>query len=162
MILIGIGSNLEGPWGPPHDTVQRAFAVLDATPLRLVKASRAIATAPYGRTDQPDFVNAVAEIETDLEPRALLAHLFAIERSAGRDRVLHWGPRTLDLDLLDYHGLVVVADEGEPQLVLPHPGIPERSFVLGPIAEIAPHWRHPTLGETAQTLLERLDEASRP
>jgi 2-amino-4-hydroxy-6-hydroxymethyldihydropteridine diphosphokinase len=163
MILIGIGSNLEGPWGPPHDTVQRAFAALDAPPLRLVKASRAIVTTPYGRTDQPDFVNAVAEIETDLEPQSLLAHLLAIERSAGRDRTLHWGPRTLDLDLLDYHGLVAEEEpEGARQLVLPHPGIPERTFVLGPIAEIAPHWRHPSLGETAQTLLERLDEASRP
>ncbi|MFW6077577.1 MAG: 2-amino-4-hydroxy-6-hydroxymethyldihydropteridine diphosphokinase, partial [Hyphomicrobiales bacterium] len=163
MILIAIGSNMEGPWGPPRDTVQHAFAALDAPPLRLARASRPIVTAPYGRTDQPDFVNAVAEIETELEPRTLLAHLLAIERSAGRARTLYWGPRTLDLDLLDYHGLVVEneADEEGRQLVLPHPGIPERSFVLGPIAEIAPHWRHPTLGQTAQTLLERLEAPDR-
>jgi 2-amino-4-hydroxy-6-hydroxymethyldihydropteridine diphosphokinase len=153
MILIGIGSNVSGPWGPPAATVARALAALDEAPLRLLKASRAIVTAPYGRTDQPDFVNAVAEIETGLEPSALLAHLHAIERRAGRRRTLRWGPRTLDLDLLDYHGLV---NTDIP--VLPHPGIPERSFVLAPIAEIAPHWRHPVLDETAATLLARIEQ----
>ena len=168
MILIGIGSNVSGPWGPPKATVERALAALDEAPLRLLKASRPIVTAPFGRTDQPDFVNAVAEIETNLEPPALLAHLHAIERRAGRRRTLRWGPRTLDLDLLDYHGLVVAADPGrddqghdqrrDDSPVLPHPGIAERSFVLGPLAEIAPHWRHPVLGETAATLLARLDQ----
>jgi 2-amino-4-hydroxy-6-hydroxymethyldihydropteridine diphosphokinase len=153
MILIGIGSNVSGPWGPPASTVERALAALDEAPLRLVKASRPIVTAPFGRTDQPDFVNAVAEIETGLEPAALLAHLHAIERRAGRRRTLRWGPRTLDLDLLDYDGLVL-----PDHPVLPHPGIPERSFVLGPIAEIAPHWRHPVLDETAATLLARLEQ----
>jgi 2-amino-4-hydroxy-6-hydroxymethyldihydropteridine diphosphokinase len=159
MILIGIGSNVSGPWGPPAATVERAFAALDEAPLRLVNASRAIVTAPFGRTDQPDFVNAVAEIETALEPPALLAHLHAIERRAGRLRTLRWGPRTLDLDLLDYHGLVVPEAPGRDDgPVLPHPGIPERSFVLGPIAEIAPHWRHPVLDETAATLLARIEQ----
>jgi len=158
MILIGIGSNLSGPWGPPSATVERAFAALDEAPLRLLGASRAIVTAPFGRTDQPDFVNAVAEIETSLEPPALLAHLHAIERRAGRRRTLRWGPRTLDLDLLDYHGLVVPEEPGRDDPVLPHPGIPERSFVLAPIAEIAPHWRHPVLDETAATLLARLEQ----
>ena len=160
MILIGIGSNLEGPWGPPQEAVRRAFAALDEQPLRLLKASRASVTAPYGRTDQPDFVNAVADIGTSLGPRPLLEHLQAIERSAGRVRALHWGPRTLDLDLLDYHGLVVTGDDGREYrpLLLPHPGIPERAFVLRPIAEIAPDWRHPVLGETAGTLLRRLEE----
>ena len=159
MILIGIGSNVSRPWGPPAAAVERALAALDEAPLRLLKASRPIVTAPFGRIDQPDFVNAVAEVETSLEPPALLAHLHAIERRAGRRRTLRWGPRTLDLDLLDYNGLVVAEQPGRNDSpVLPHPGIPERSFVLGPIAEIAPHWRHPVLDETAATLLARLEQ----
>jgi 2-amino-4-hydroxy-6-hydroxymethyldihydropteridine diphosphokinase len=165
VILIGIGSNLDGPWGSPHETVRRAVTSLNDPPLRLLTASRAIVSAPYGRTDQPDFVNAAAEIDTALEPQALLEHLHAIERSAGRQRTLHWGPRTLDLDLLDYHGIVIDgageadgAYERGRALVLPHPGIPDRAFVLQPIAEIAPHWHHPVFGETALTLLQRLQD----
>lgn len=159
MILIGIGSNQGGPWGSPHETVRHVFNILNVAPLRLLKASRAIVTAPYGRVDQSDFVNAVAEIDTGCEPQALLECLHAIERSAGRERTLRWGPRTLDLDLLDYHGLVVPGDaggDGDTALVLPHPGIPERAFVLEPICEIAPQWRHPVLDARAETLLRRL------
>ena len=163
MILIAIGSNLEGPWGLPLEAVQRAFDALDEPPLRLLRASRPIVTAPYGRTDQPDFVNAVAEIGTDLKPQALLQRLHAIERSAGRKRTLHWGPRTLDLDLIDYHGLVITADGATGsgrRLVLPHPGIADRTFVLQPIAEIAPDWCHPILGKTALSLLKRLEDTA--
>lgn len=162
MILIGIGSNLEGPWGPPGEAVRRAIAALGEAPLRLVEASRPIVTAPFGRTDQPDFVNAVAAVETALEAGALLARLQAIERRAGRVRTLRWGPRTLDLDLLDYHGRVTGGEQGsDPALVLPHPGIAQRTFVLRPIAEIAPGWRHPVLGETAEALLRHIDERRR-
>ena len=164
MILIGIGSNLDGPWGPPHETVRRALSALDVAPLRLLKASRAIVTAPYGGIDQPDFVNAIAEIDTGCEPETLLERLHAIERSAGRERTLRWGPRTLDLDLLDYHGLVVPGEAGgdsDTGLVLPHPGIAERAFVLEPICEIAPQWRHPVLRVPAETLLRRLQRRNR-
>jgi 2-amino-4-hydroxy-6-hydroxymethyldihydropteridine diphosphokinase len=163
MILIGIGSNMEGPWGPPLETVRGAISALGEAPLRLKRASRPIVTSPFGRTDQPDFVNAVASIETALEPRALLRHLQAIEHAAGRRRTVRWGPRTLDLDLLDYDGLVLTADNGSStdgkDLFLPHPGISERPFVLKPIAEIAPEWRHPVVKRTAMELLRQLGEA---
>jgi 2-amino-4-hydroxy-6-hydroxymethyldihydropteridine diphosphokinase len=114
---------------------------------------------PFGRPNQPNFVNAVAAIETHLPPPALLARLHAIERAAGRRRTIRWGPRTLDLDLLDYRGLT---SRGAPHttargtLALPHPGIAERSFVLEPLAEIAPRWRHPVSRATARELLRRL------
>lgn len=162
MILIGIGSNVDGPWGSPRETVERAIAALGEPPLRLVNVSRLLVTAPFGRADQPNFVNAVAEVETALEPQPLLHHLHELELRADRRRTLRWGPRTLDLDLLDYHGLVLPGEDGQPgrgrRLVLPHPGIAERPFVLKPIAEIAPDWRHPVLGETAEALLARLGE----
>lgn len=154
MILVALGSNQTGPWGNPHETVTRALAHLNAGGMRLRRASRLLVSAPFGRTDQPAFVNAVAEIATGLPPPALLARLHHIERLAGRRRNLRWGPRTLDLDLIDYHGRISPAP-GRP--ILPHPGIAERIFVLAPIAEIAPRWRHPVSHLTAAAMLRRLD-----
>lgn len=156
MILIALGSNQSGPWGDPRHTVARALAALNQGGIRLRRASRPVVSAPFGRAGQPDFVNAVAEVETRLPPAALLARLHVIERQAGRRRTLRWGPRTLDLDLLDYHGRIAPAP-ARPQL--PHPGIAGRIFVLAPIAEIAPLWRHPESRQTAATLLRRLDPA---
>ncbi|MFM8746949.1 MAG: 2-amino-4-hydroxy-6-hydroxymethyldihydropteridine diphosphokinase [Aestuariivirga sp.] len=156
MILIGLGANRSGPWGSPRQTVLRALRELNTGGIRLKRASGLLVSAPFGRTDQPDFVNAVAEVETRLSPRVLLARLHAIERKAGRRRGLRWGPRTLDLDLLDYHGLIRRHGH-RPRL--PHPGISSRIFVLAPLAGIAPGWRHPVSRQTAATLLRRLDQA---
>ena len=153
MILIGIGSNIDGPWGTPRDTLAKAIARLDDPPCKIVETSSVLETTPFGNPDQPNFLNAVTRIETEVDPKELLLHLQDIERSAGRRRGEKWGPRTLDLDILDYRGLIRSA----PPPVLPHPGIPERAFVLGPIAEIAPAWRHPILKATARELLDRLD-----
>lgn len=160
MILIGLGANVPGPWGKPRQTVERALEMLNMSPLLLVKASSLIVTKPFGVTDQPDFVNAVAQITTDLAPEALMARLHEIELAADRRRTVRWGPRTLDLDLLDYDGLIL-AGEGEGSghqtaLVLPHPGIGERTFVLEPIVEIAPGWRHPVTGLSAGAILQQL------
>jgi len=154
MILVALGSNQNGPWGNPHQTVRRALAWLDRDGLQLVAASRLLVSLPFGKTNQPPFVNAVARIATHLPPPALLARLHAIERAAGRRRLVRWGPRSLDLDLLDYHGLI---RQGRARPLLPHPGIAERIFVLKPIAEIAPRWKHPVLHATARVLLRRLD-----
>jgi len=155
MIVIALGANRSGPWGSPRQTVLRALAQLNTGGMRLKRASSLLVSAPFGRTDQPDFVNAVAEIETRLSPRALLARLHQIERQAGRRRGLRWGPRTLDLDLLDYHGQI---SRHGPGPVLPHPGIASRIFVLAPLAAMAPGWRHPESRQTAATLLRRLDQ----
>lgn len=154
MILIALGSNQSGPWGTPGETVRKAFDRLNGGGLRLRRASRPVFSAPFGVTGQPAFVNAVAEVETALAPEALLQRLHLIERMAGRRRTLRWGPRTLDLDLLDYHGLV---RRPPARPVLPHPGIAERIFVLAPLAEIAPRWRHPLTSLTAAGMLRRLD-----
>jgi 2-amino-4-hydroxy-6-hydroxymethyldihydropteridine diphosphokinase len=167
MILVAIGSNVSGPWGNPRETVKRALAELDRPPCRLVKASRPITTAPMGEPDQPDFINTVAIIETRLEAPDLLAHLHDIELAADRRRSRRWGPRTLDLDLIDHDGCIITEAERvrtrHGPMVLPHPGIAVRAFVLGPIAEIAPDWRHPVTGESAAEMLVKLgqDEAGR-
>ena len=154
MILVALGSNTPGPWGSPQQTVARAIDHLNRGGLRLVRASALVVSAPFGVTDQPPFVNAVAEIRTALGPGALLRKLHAIERQAGRRRTLRWGPRTLDLDLLDYDGRI--SKPGEKP-ILPHPGIASRIFVLAPMQEIAPRWRHPLTKRPVSEMLRRLD-----
>lgn len=152
MILVAIGSNISGPWGTPRQSVQHALQVLNQDGLKLLEASRLLLTAPFGKPNQPPFVNAVARVETHLPPLALLQKLHAIERLAGRRRAVRWGPRTLDLDIIDYHGLIRLSGK----LILPHPGIAERIFVLKPIAELTQRWRHPATRLTAQDMLQKL------
>ncbi|MFC3549782.1 2-amino-4-hydroxy-6-hydroxymethyldihydropteridine diphosphokinase [Lysobacter cavernae] len=133
--FVGLGSNL----GDSVGTVRTALSALDTlAQTRLLRASRLYRTPAWGVTEQPDFINAVAMLETSLTPPALLAGLLAIEHRAGRDRRAdgsdRWGPRTLDLDLLLYGDAVV----DEPGLHVPHPHLHERAFVLVPLVEIAP------------------------
>ncbi|WP_251975680.1 2-amino-4-hydroxy-6-hydroxymethyldihydropteridine diphosphokinase [Salinicola avicenniae] len=131
LAYIGLGSNLE----TPREQLRRALRSLDALPLtQCVARSSLYASAPIGPQDQPDFVNAVAAIHTRLSPLALLDQLQALEQRHRRVRRRHWGPRTLDLDLLWYAGLA----QYHPRLTLPHPQMPYRRFVLEPLAEIAP------------------------
>jgi 2-amino-4-hydroxy-6-hydroxymethyldihydropteridine diphosphokinase len=159
MIIVGLGANVSGPWGTPRDTVKRAFEELDRRGVALLRASRLLVTQPFGKRNQPPFVNAVAEIATHLPPEALMRRLHEIEFAAGRRRGIRWGPRTLDLDLLDYHGLIrkpaYPVWGGRRPLLLPHPGIEERLFVLQPLAEIAPQWRHPVSRKRPRELLLR-------
>ena len=128
---IALGSNLEHP----EAQIQKGFEALAMLPkTRLAGVSSLYRTAPVGHVDQPDFVNAVACIETALPPRGLLDALLAIERRHGRVRDFANAPRTLDLDVLLYDGLALA----EPGLTIPHPRMHERAFVMVPLAEVAP------------------------
>lgn len=149
--LVGLGANL----GAAAATLRHAFKDLDAVPgTRLLRASRLYRSPAWGRTDQPDFVNAVAMLETALPARELLDALLGIELDAGRERKPdeRWGPRTLDLDLLLYGDAVI----DEPGLRVPHPHLHERSFALLPLVEIAPDAMIPGLG-SARAALAALD-----
>jgi 2-amino-4-hydroxy-6-hydroxymethyldihydropteridine diphosphokinase len=158
MILIALGSNITGSWGAPHAAVLRALDELTQHNISILKVSTLIETAPFGVTNQPNFVNAVAKIRTDLPPEALMQTLHAIESRAGRKRLERWGPRTLDLDLLDYNGLIQKPTNNTLEtLELPHPGIEQRTFVLQPIAEIAPRWKHPVSHQSALLTLRQLN-----
>lgn len=149
---IALGSNL----GNPSATVQAALAALEALPqTTLVAASSLYRSAPVGLKNQPDFINAVAAADTQLSAPALLKELFAIEARFGRRREFHHAPRTLDLDLLLY-GDVVSAD---PRLILPHPRMHERAFVLLPLTEIAPEAAIPGHGPAAALLESVRDQA---
>lgn len=163
MILLGLGSNIASVWGSPADTLIRTTAVLEAFGVPVVRQSDLFHTTPYGHVAQPDFVNAVLVVVTHLPPRALLARLHRIEREAGRRRARRWGPRCLDLDLLDYHGCIVgqhgkraEASGSSRNLILPHPELHRRPFVLQPIHQVAPFWHHPRNGLTARQMLNRL------
>jgi 2-amino-4-hydroxy-6-hydroxymethyldihydropteridine diphosphokinase len=151
---IALGSNLSGPAGTPQASLESAMEALAALG-RITARSRFYTTAPVGYTDQPAFLNAAVALETALEPDDLLDHLLQIEQLHGRDRShgIANGPRTLDLDLILYGNRIVHSE----RLTLPHPRMHQRSFVLLPLAEIAPDQIHPTLHKSVKELLQTLD-----
>jgi 2-amino-4-hydroxy-6-hydroxymethyldihydropteridine diphosphokinase len=137
--FIGLGSNL----GDPDAQLNRAIQELAMVPQsRLTGCSSVYRSAPMGPQDQPEYRNAVARLDTALEPEALLDEMERIEEAHGRRRTRHWGPRTLDLDILLY-GVELIATE---RLTIPHPGIAERNFVLYPLAELDSKLEIPGLG----------------
>ena len=152
-ILLGIGSNLAAPhYASPLATVEAALTLLPALGVTVKGRSHWYLSEPVPPSDQPWYVNGVAIVETRLAPLALLTTLLALERRLGRRRGAPNAARTLDLDLLDYQGRKMAT----PRLILPHPRLHERRFVLLPLAETAPGWRHPVLKQSAAALLARV------
>jgi 2-amino-4-hydroxy-6-hydroxymethyldihydropteridine diphosphokinase len=148
MIVIALGANLDSPVGPPIKTLAAAMDMLRVKGIGIVAVSRFYRTPAWPDPTDPPFVNAVATLATSLSPKSLLALLHGIEAAHGRTRHARNAPRMLDLDLIDYDGLV---EEGPP--TLPHPRLAERAFVLVPLAEIAPGWRHPVAGRGIDELI---------
>ncbi len=148
--FIAIGSNMESPAA----NCRRAMDRLGDSPgMTLLARSSLYRSEPFGKTDQDWFVNAVVRIDTSLSPEELLKACLSIEQEMGRSRSEKWGPRIIDLDILFYDDLILKL-EG---LEIPHPGIPERSFVLVPMNEIAPDCIHPQLKKPVRTLLEEME-----
>ncbi|MET0397480.1 MAG: 2-amino-4-hydroxy-6-hydroxymethyldihydropteridine diphosphokinase, partial [Longimicrobiaceae bacterium] len=144
-VLIGVGSNLDDPVERLAEAVRRLEGAVE-----VLAASSVYRSEPVGFREQPDFYNLVVRGRSALEPHVLLARLHAVEEAMGRRRTFANAPRVIDLDLLACGGVVL---DG-PHLTLPHPRMAERAFVLVPLAEVAPGWRHPRAGRTARELLE--------
>lgn len=137
-VFAGIGGNV----GDSARTLKAAVSRIEReSGVRITAASPVYRNPPVGPQDQPDYLNAVVELEVQLSPQDLLSRFLAIEAEFGRVRVIRWGPRTLDLDILTYGDRVV----DEPGLTIPHPHMHERSFVLVPLADLNPHAVHPVL-----------------
>ena len=146
---VGLGANL----GNPRETFEKAL-ILIAGFAEVVAVSRLYRSSPFGFSDQPDFVNAVAKVITELPSQDILRKLRAVENALGKKVIRTNGPRVIDLDLL-LHGNQVLDDEG---LTIPHPGISSRDFVLAPLIELAPDFCHPVTGKSFREMLAELKE----
>lgn len=146
---IALGSNMGDRGNYIKDAIK---ALNDIRECQVQQVSELIETAPYGVTDQDNFLNGCLELETLLTPEELLKELNRIEAEAGRERRIHWGPRTLDLDIIFYDDRIVE----ESGLCIPHVDMHKRKFVLEPLAQIAPYKRHPVYGKTVKEMLEDL------
>lgn len=171
--LIALGSNLASTAGGVGNTIIVALELLDREPLEILQKSRLFSTPAFPAGSGPDFVNAAIEVQTELSPDALLTRLHAIEAEMGRTRTARWEARILDIDLISF-GAVIAPDtvtlerwmtlplkaqikDAPEQLVLPHPRMHERSFVLVPLMDIAPDWVHPALGLSVREMVQTLD-----
>lgn len=173
--IIGLGSNLAYEQISPREILQEALEALADKPISISKISQFYATECYPAGAGPDYVNAAALLTTSLSSDTLLVVLHEIEQHMGRARVQRWGQRTLDLDLLAYnaeiapdlatytHWQTLPLEQQKTiapqQMILPHPRLQDRAFVLVPMADVAPDWQHPVTGRTTRQMLGDLDEA---
>lgn len=154
-IYVGLGGNLEHPeFGGPRQVLEAALETLARRGITLRRLSPWYRTAPVPASDQPWYVNAVADVATDRPPDALLSVLHEVEDAFGRRRSVANAARIIDLDLLDYRGLQAAGGPG--RAILPHPRLEGRAFVLRPLADLAPDWRHPVSGTPIRALLAAL------
>lgn len=164
MILIGLGANLPSErFGSPRQTLEAALAALAEKGLGTAHRSSWYESSAVPPSDQPNFVNGVAALETERGPEGVLDALHAVEADFGRQRRVRWAARVVDLDLVAYHDRIIgYGADGRPTEtggpVIPHPRMHERRFVLMPLVELAPDWRHPVLDKTAAELLAALPD----
>lgn len=149
-VYLALGSNI----GDSKQYLDDAVAQLDALEhTQVTKCSSYLVTPPYGMVDQDDFLNACLELRTLMTPEELLEEMHRIEKQAGRERIIHWGPRTLDLDIIFFDDLIMERED----LCIPHVEMHKRKFVLEPLNEIAPYKRHPVYGKTVREMLEEVE-----
>lgn len=154
MIFLGLGANIESAYGAPEETLRAALSLLEQNGVRIVKCSSVWRSAPVPISDQPWYKNAVCHIQTTLKPQQLLAVIMGVEKKLGRERYMINAPRTIDLDILAYDDEIIM----EHNLIVPHPRLHERAFVLNPWREIAPDWVHPALNRSVDEMWDTLSQ----
>ncbi len=175
LATIALGANLTSSFGPPHPSILRAIEGVEAALGVITGKSRCYETPCFPAGTGPDYVNAVIEVETTLPPAEILLRLHGIEADFGRERVQRWGQRTLDLDLIALGQAILPnlkvyeswknlspdeqVERAPDDLILPHPRLQDRAFVLVPFADVNPQWVHPVLGKTVEQLLKALPQA---
>ncbi len=155
MIYIALGANLPSSAGAPEQTLRRALSLLPGRGVVVEAVSPFYRSPAWPNPADPPFLNAIARVRAKFAPGDLMRVLLQIEAEFGRRRAVKNAPRTLDLDIVDYGGLVTDA----PHLMLPHPQMHERAFVLRPLSDLAPGWRHPITGQAVSELLKIVGEA---
>ncbi|MCX7695914.1 MAG: 2-amino-4-hydroxy-6-hydroxymethyldihydropteridine diphosphokinase [Caloramator sp.] len=152
-VFIAFGSNI----GDRYETVKRAFELIEENGMKIIKKSNIYETEPYGYKNQPPFINGVILVETELTCREVLERLLQIEKQLGRERIIRWGPRTIDLDIIFYNCEIY----NEEDLKVPHPDMQNREFVLKPLCDIEPDFVHPILNKSVKEIYVLLNEMSR-
>lgn len=148
IVWLGMGANL----GDPKSQFEKVYQLLEERGIKILRQSSLYDTKPWGKTDQPDFVNQVLKVQTSLSPLRLLGALKAIERILGKTKAEKWSPRLIDIDLLFFNDQIFEL----PDLIIPHPLLHLREFCLDPLIELEPDLRHPLLNKTVSELREDL------
>ncbi len=175
LIIVALGANVTSDVGNPYETLLFALKLINQRSLDVLRVSSWWRTPAFPAESGDDFVNAVVSLRSHISPAAILGQLHEVEAELGRVRQKRWEPRSCDLDLIAYGdqiapheaeverlmalGMTAIVQPPPDQLVLPHPRMHERGFVLAPMAEIAPDWRHPILGKTTAEMLAALPAA---
>jgi 2-amino-4-hydroxy-6-hydroxymethyldihydropteridine diphosphokinase len=152
MILLGLGANLPSKYGSPLETLEKACERIEQSPIKIIQRSSFWLTEPVPVSEDPWYHNCVIEVETRLKPRELLYELQKIEQEFGRVRLRRNEPRVLDLDILVYRNYII----NEEDMIIPHPRLHERAFVLYPIYEISSNCLHPILQKNCEELIAEL------
>ena len=158
MIFLGLGSNLSSKFGDRFTNINLAISFLEGYGIKVIKKSNFYETPSYPNKENPKFINAVILVETTLPPVDLMSVLLFIEQKLGRKRDKKNDPRTCDIDIIDYNSQILNLKFNNSELTLPHNELTKRNFVLFPLQEISPNWKHPKTKEFISDLLQKLSE----
>tara|TARA_B110000438_G_scaffold303481_1_gene365167 strand:- start:1743 stop:2255 length:513 start_codon:yes stop_codon:yes gene_type:complete len=156
MIILGIGSNLKSSFGDKINNIDLAISYLDAYGIKTIKMSSYYESESYPNKNDPKFINVIVSVETALPPIDLMSILIFVEEKLGRKRLKKNEPRTCDIDIIDYNQQILNFTYNEEELIIPHKKLQFRNFVLYPLNEIFPEWKHPRTNEKIKALIEKL------